>query len=116
MSSVFDIRVIFLMIFHHLWRFVSLYCRLRMNACIISLLYCAVVQPVLMLHSALWLLDNAVIAESAEFQMAKSKNNHKSEHLQHIVKQQRARLEQTSIELNGTEKEVSLALVSKCES
>lgn len=58
---------------------------------------------------ALWLLDNAVIAESAEFQMGKSKYNYKAEHLQHIVNQQRTRLEQTSVELNGIEKEVSLA-------
>lgn len=43
--------------------------------------------------------------------MAKSKYNRKAEHLQHIVKQQRARLEQASIELKGTEKEVSQILL-----
>lgn len=45
--------------------------------------------------------------------MAKSKYDRKAEHLQHIVKQQRTRLEQTSVELKGTEKEVRLVFV--CE-
>lgn len=48
------------------------------------------------------------IAETADFQMAKSKYTRKAEHLQQIVLEQRARLEQTSVELHGIEKEVSL--------
>lgn len=48
------------------------------------------------------------LAESAEFQMAKSKYSRKAEHLQQIVKQQRARLEQTTVGLYAAEKEVHL--------
>lgn len=48
--------------------------------------------------------------------MAKSKYIHKADHLQHIVQQQRARLEQTSLELHETEKEVSFVVIIRVQS
>lgn len=80
-------------------------CSHRATVVVIYLFVCSVSRNLLTAQR----LEVAVFAESAEFQMAKSKYSRKAEHLQQIVKQQRARLEQTSLELYAAEKEVRLS-------
>lgn len=84
---------------------VVLCCSHRVTVVVIYLFVCGVSRSLLTVQR----LKVAVFAESAEFQMAKSKYSRKAEHLQQIVKQQRARLEQTSLELYAAEKEVGLS-------